>query len=78
MDRHIPKQVYVLGPNGKIELVPNKQKAEFDVRACIFTPAITHGFSEQMHDRQFTHVFGLPESRRCLVKRLHLGLVWRT
>jgi hypothetical protein len=59
LDKHILKQIYVLSPDGKAELVPNKQKAEFDVRAFIYTPAITHGFSEQMHERQFTHVFGI-------------------
>jgi hypothetical protein len=59
LDSHIPKQIYVLSPDGKAELVPNKQKAEVDVRAFTYTPAITHGFSEQMHERQFTHMFGI-------------------
>ena len=54
---HIPKTIRVLEA-GIIKRIPNVDRT-FPIRAFIYTPAITHGFSEQQRETQFTHVFGV-------------------
>ena len=55
---HVPKTIRVLEA-GIIKLVPNDERRPFPIRAFIYTPAITHGFSEQQRETHFTHVFGV-------------------
>jgi hypothetical protein len=69
LGKHIPKQIYVLSSEGKAELIPNKQKAEFDVRAFIYTPARYHTRLQRADARETVHArlwhFQLGKWRLC-------------